>query len=33
MIEREYGAQSSSDLAQKRDHNLIGILKSRKEFP
>jgi 3-hydroxyacyl-CoA dehydrogenase len=32
MIESEYGERSSSDLAQKRDHDLIGILKSRKEF-
>ena len=33
MIESEYGERSSSDLAQKRDHDLIGILRSRKEFP
>jgi len=33
MIEREYGERSSSELAKKRDHDLIGILKSRKEFP
>ncbi|NCW66945.1 MAG: 3-hydroxyacyl-CoA dehydrogenase, partial [Rhodobacteraceae bacterium] len=30
MIEREYGERSSSELAKKRDHDLIGILKSRK---
>jgi hypothetical protein len=31
MIEREYADQSSYELAKKRDHDLIGILKSRKE--
>jgi len=31
MIEREYGNQSSAELAKKRDQDLIGILKSRKE--
>ena len=33
MIEREYGDRSSSELAKKRDQDLIGILKSRKEKP
>ena len=33
IIEREYGNQSSSELAKKRDQDLIGILKSRKEKP
>ena len=33
IIEREYGSQSSSELAKKRDQDLIGILKSRKEKP
>ena len=33
MIEREYGNRSSSELAKKRDHDLIGILKSRNEKP
>ena len=31
MIEREYGDRSSAELAKKRDQDLIGILKSRKE--
>ena len=31
MVEGEYGQQSSADLAKKRDHDLIEILKSRKE--
>ena len=31
MIEREYADQSSYELAKKRDHDLIGILKARKE--
>lgn len=33
MIEREYGEQATSDLAEKRDQDLIKILKSRKEKP
>ena len=33
MIEREYGDRSSAELAKKRDQDLIGILKSRKEKP
>ena len=31
MIEREYVDRSSAELAKKRDQDLIGILKSRKE--
>ncbi len=31
MIGREYGDRSSAELAKKRDQDLIGILKSRKE--
>ena len=33
IIEREYGNRSSFELAKKRDQDLIGILKSRKEKP
>jgi len=33
MIEREYGNRSSNELANKRDQDLIEILKARKEKP
>ncbi len=33
MIEREYSDRSSAELAKKRDDDLIGILKARKEKP